>query len=663
MSTIDDVKARVDIFDLVSERVVLKKAGRNFSGLCPFHTEKTPSFIVSPDRQTWHCFGSCSTGGDIFSFVMKRDNVEFAEALRMLAQRAGVILVERRDRNEDSRTQRLVSANDAAATFFHETLLHAKAAREARDYLQQRGLDLETIETFQLGYSLDSWEALRSHLVERGYSDAELLAAGLLTEGERGPHDRFRGRLMFPIRDDRGRTVGFGGRLLGSAEAKLGAKYINTAQTPMFDKGAVLYALDLAKEAVRRDRSVIVVEGYMDVIAAHQHGITNVVASMGTALTERQIHALERFKCKILLAMDADAAGIEATLRALQEAGEAGAIHASGFSTHPSDVPDEEFSAHVQEWSRNALKRAAVNFYVVPLLGKDPDEMIRKDRSAWDAALLNAKPFTDHVFDVVAARHDLRQPSERAEVLKELLPIIRLIEEPVYRAHYVQRLARLAQLNEEVLREELRRAKRPVRAVATQASAPPTNTTREQGEEYCLAMLLRYPELRPEGMALSEDIFSLGEHRAIFHAWRQSIQRDDIRDALPDELHINMDRILQRDVPFLEASRLREAFADCVRRIELRRLAQAKQASTAALSEPDLQPLMGAAVEEAALLQEARSGEQPLHTLASGGDPRAHELATSLLEDEEMGRKLHQPVLSSRSTQPAESSPPSEVER
>jgi len=662
VSTVDEVKSRVDIVDLVSEQVTLKRAGRNFSGLCPFHTERTPSFSVSPDRQTWHCFGACATGGDIFSYVMKRENVEFVEALASLAQRAGVSLAERRDPKEDAQRERLVDANNAAAAFFHETLLHAKTAREPRDYLQSRGLDLETIETFQLGYSPDSWDALQTHLTERGFSNEELVGVGLLTEGEHGPHDRFRSRLMFPIRDDRGRTVGFGGRLLGSADAKAGAKYINTAQTPMFDKGAILYALDRAKDGIRREKSVIVVEGYMDVIAAHQHGITNVVASMGTALTERQIRALERLKCKILLAMDADAAGIEATLRALQEAGEAGAIRASGFSTHPTDVPDEEFTARVQEWSRNALKRAAINFYVVPLLGKDPDEMIRKDRSAWDAALLNAKPFTDHVFDVVAGRHDLSQPAERADLLKELLPVVRLIDEPVYRAHYIQRLARLAQLGEDALRTELRQTKRPARAGAHVNAAPSSRGAREHGEEYCLAMLVRYPELRPEGTALSADLFTLGEHRAIYAAWRTSSNLDEMRAELPDELHSYVDRILQRDVPFLEASSLRDAFADCVRRIALRRLSQAKQASTAALSEPDLQPFMSAAVEEAAVLQETRNGAKPDGAVTIINDPRTHELAASLLEDEEMGRKLHQVAIGPRSTQPAEVSPQSEVE-
>jgi DNA primase len=660
MSTIDEVKARVDIVDLISEHVQLKRAGRNFSGLCPFHSERTPSFIVTPERQTWHCFGACGTGGDIFSFVMKRENVEFAEALRILAQRAGVSLAERRDPREDERGQRATAANDAAAAFFHDMLLHAKAAREARDYLQTRGLDLETIEAFQLGYSLDSWDALQTHLTERGYSSEELLAVGLLTEGERGPHDRFRARLMFPIRDDRGRTVGFGGRTL-SSDPKAGAKYINTAQTPMFDKGAILYALDRAKEAIRREKSVIVVEGYMDVIAAHQHGITNVVASMGTALTERQIRALERFKCRILLAMDADAAGIEATLRALQEAGEAGAIRASADSSHPSALPDEDFTARVQEWTRNGLKRAAVNFYVVPLLGKDPDEMIRKDGAAWNAALEHAKPFTDHVFDVVAARHDLSQPVERAALLTELLPVVRLIDEPVYRAHYVQRLARLAQLGEEALRDELRKTKRPSRLAPPSAPAPSRRGPREHGEEYCLALLLRSPELRREGLGLTSDVFSLGENRAIYEAWRSSTSIDDIRDAIPDELHSHFDTILQRDVPFLETSHLRDAFEDCVRRINLRRLAQAKQASTAALSEPDLQPYMSAAVEEAAVLHGTRAGAKPDGT-ATHNDSRARELAETLLEDKEMGRRLHQPALA-RSTQQAEVSPQSEVEQ
>lgn len=636
MSIVDEVKSRVDIVDIVGEQVPLKRAGRNFAGLCPFHSERTPSFIVSPDRQTWHCFGACATGGDVFTYVMKRENVDFGEALRMLGQRAGVTLSERRDPQQDEREQRLLQANETAAAFFHNALLHAREGTHARDYLQQRGLDLETIEAFQLGYSPDSWDALRQHLVERQFNETELLAAGLLVESDRGGYDRFRNRLMFPIRDERGRVVGFGGRQLAtdSKAADAGAKYLNTPQSPIFDKSALLYALDRAKEAIRRERAAVVVEGYMDAIAAHQHGITNVVASMGTALTERQIRALERSKCKVLLALDADAAGIEATLRALQEAGETGAIRATAAAAGPAELTEEEFSHKVREWSRDALKRATVNFYVVPLSGKDPDEMIRRDRSAWDAAVAEAKPFTDHVFELVASRKDLAQPAARAELLQELLPVVRLIDEPVYRAHYLQRLARMARVGEDVLRSELRRRSRPTRREAAPTPLP-ARAHREPGEEFCLALLLRHPEIRPQGEVLSDDLFLLSEHRAIFDAWRASPDMETIREALPETLHPALDRILERELPFLDRTRLQEALADCVRKIERDRLRQAKLASAAALSELNDEE-MGAAVKEAVMLQDTSGASTPEGPSSSR--------AAILVEDDELGRRLHQPA-------------------
>jgi DNA primase len=639
MSVIDEVKSRLDIVEVIGAQVPLKRAGRNFSGLCPFHSERTPSFSVSPDRQTWHCFGACATGGDVFTYVMRRENIEFPEALRMLAERAGVTLAERRDTHEDERQQRLLQANEAAAAFFHNALLNAKQASHARDYLQQRGLDPETIDNFQLGYSLDSWDALRQHLGERGYSEADLLAAGLLVESDRGGYDRFRGRLMFPIRDERGRVAGFGARQL--AEDDTGAKYINTSQSPVFDKSTLLYALDRAKESIRRERTAIVVEGYMDVIAAYQEGITNVVASMGTALTERQIRTLERLKARVLLALDADAAGIEATLRALQEAGAAGAIRATSDSIAPADMSEDEFGRrNAQEWSRDALKRAAVNFYVVPLTGKDPDEMIRNDRAAWDAAVAQAKPFTDHVFDVVAARHDLAQPAQRAVLLKELLPIVRLIDEPVYRAHYVQRLARIARIGEDVLQAELRAQPRKRRE--SERTALPPRVHREPGEEFCLALLLHHPEIRAEGKAIAEDLFVLSEHRVIFHTWQTSDDIETIRAALSDELRPVLERIMERDLPLLDGTKQREAFQDCVRKIERDRLRQAKLASAATLTELN-DDAMDAAVDEAVLLQ---SGDES-QPEAIGDREQTRSTSTRaaiLVEDEEMGRRLHQPA-------------------
>jgi DNA primase len=639
MSVIDEVKSRLDIVDVIGGQVALKRAGRNFSGLCPFHSERTPSFTVSPERQTWHCFGACATGGDVFTYLMRRENIEFPEALRILAARAGVTLAERRDTQEDERQQRLQQANEAAAAFFHNALLNARQAAHARDYLQNRGLDAETIENFELGYSIESWDALRQHLTERGYGEAELLAAGLLVESDRGGYDRFRGRLMFPIRDERGRVAGFGARQL--ADDDTGAKYINTPQSPIFDKSMLLYALDRAKESVRRERTAIVVEGYMDVIAAHQHGITNVVASMGTALTEKQIRTLERLKARVLLALDADAAGIEATLRALQEAGAAGAIRATTASAGAADLSEEEFVQRAQDWSRDALKRAAVNFYVVPLTGKDPDEMIRNDRAAWDDAVAHAKPFTDHVFDVVVARHDLSQPAERALLLKELLPIVRLIDEPVYRAHYVQRLARIARIGEDVLRAELRSSKGgQTKRRETERTALPARVRREPGEEFCLALLLHHPEIRDEAAAITEDLFVLSEHRVIFHAWQTTDDQEAIRAALSDEIRPAFERILDRDLPLLDGTSLREAFQDCVRKIGRDRLRQAKLVSAATLADLNDDD-MDAAVDEAVLLQ---GGDASQAVTTGAADRAASARAAILVEDEEMGRRLHQPA-------------------
>jgi len=574
---------------------------------------------------------------------MKCEGVEFGEALRILAQRAGVTLGGTGDRREDERHQRLYQANEAAAACFHHLLLTSKAARGARDYLGERGLDAETIEAFQLGYSLDSWDALTHHLNERSFTNEELLAAGLLVESDRGGYDRFRGRLMFPIRDERGRVVGFGARMLasgeGGAEEQTGAKYINTPQSPVFDKSGLLFAMDRAKAAIRRERTAIVVEGYMDAIAAHQHGIANVVASMGTALTERQIRALERLRARVLLALDADAAGMEATLRALQEGGAAGAVRAGAESAHPGAMDEEAFAQKAQEWSRDALKRASVTFSVVPLLGKDPDEMIRADRSAWDAAVGAARPFTDHVFETAASRRDLAQPGERAELLQELLPVLRLIDEPVYRAHYIQRLARLAQVDEGVVRTQLRRppARPGRRGAAIPEAAPERSLPREPAEEFCLALLLRHPELRAQGVDFSPELLLFGEHRAIFAAWRDSPDLDTLRDALPEEVHPHLDRILARDLPVLEGAPLQDALRDCVRRIEIRRLLAAKQASASQLADPEAREEMGAAVEEAHLLWEG--GDR-----GAGPDDASHrqQLAAALVDDMERGHRLHE---------------------
>ncbi|HEY7728294.1 MAG TPA: DNA primase, partial [Candidatus Eisenbacteria bacterium] len=333
---IAEILRRTDIVELIGGYLPLKAAGRTHKALCPFHTEKTPSFVVNPERQIFHCFG-CGEGGDAITFLVKHEGLTFPEAARYLAERAGVFLPAARGGGgspEGEGRLSLLEIQRQALEHFRENLQGSEGSA-AREYLRGRGLTPELNERFQLGYALPRWDGLLRVLKKRGHPEKLLEAAGLIVSRQNAPghYDRFRQRLMIPIWDVGGKVVGFGGRALGAED---GAKYLNTPQTPMFDKGGLLYALDRAKEPIRREGSVIVVEGYMDAIAAHQQGITNVVASMGTALTERQIKTLQRFKGRILLALDADAAGVEATLRALQEAEAAGAVRASGAPIHPA---------------------------------------------------------------------------------------------------------------------------------------------------------------------------------------------------------------------------------------------------------------------------------------------------------------------------------------
>ena len=328
MSVVEEIKDRLDIVEVISAYVPLRKAGNLYKGLCPFHQEKTPSFVVYPDRGTWHCFGACGIGGDVFSFVMKRDNLDFREALEVLAQKAGVELTppSAARSQQDQTLDRLREINQAAAVWFHHQLRQTPQGQTARDYLAGRGFTDATLDKFLLGYAPDGWNGLLAYLQGKNYEPADLLAAGLVIEREqpepgRSPYfDRFRHRIMTPIRDLHGHVIGFGARALRSEQQP---KYLNTPQTPLFEKSSVLYGLDAARRAIRPRGKAIIVEGYMDVLACHQAGEENVVASMGTALTETQIKQLRRYTSTIVLALDADAAGQAATLRGISQAREA----------------------------------------------------------------------------------------------------------------------------------------------------------------------------------------------------------------------------------------------------------------------------------------------------------------------------------------------------
>ena len=385
MSVVDDIRDKLDIVEVISGYVPLRKAGRNFKARCPFHTEKTPSFTVSPDRQTWRCFGACATGGDIFNFVMRKDNVEFGEALRRLADTAGVE-VSTRPKEQVDRDEALFRVNQEAARFYNE-MLKLPEGRAALKYLYDRGIDAKAIDEFQLGFSPKGRDRLRTHLSTLDANLGHATQAGLLRSDDEGNvRDFFFGRLMVPILDRRGRVAGFGGRSLDGSNPK----YINTPATPIFDKQATLYALDKAASAIREQETAVIVEGYMDVIAAHQNDRKNVVASMGTALTERQVYLVRSLAKTVVLALDADIAGQEATLRSL------------------------EASWRAMERRRfGQREEVSLRIAVLPE-GSDPDDIIRESADRWDEIVKSAVPYMDFVIPAMARRHDLSTSQGKA---------------------------------------------------------------------------------------------------------------------------------------------------------------------------------------------------------------------------------------------------------
>jgi DNA primase len=451
MSVIEEIKDRLDVVDVISTYVQLQKAGRNYKGLCPFHNEKTPSFVVFPETQGWHCFGACSTGGDIFTFVMKRENLDFGEALALLAAKAGVELKER-NASEDadaSRLERLRAILTDTVGYYHTLLMRHSEAAIARDYLERRGLTRETWEAWQLGYSLDSWDALKDRLLGKGYRPEEVEEAGLLIQREEGIgyYDRFRGRFMIPIRDVQGRPIGFGARILREDPAHPAPKYMNSPQTPLFDKSNVLFGLDMARKAIRDADLAVLVEGYMDVIGSHQVGVTNVVAGMGTALTEAQMRQLKRYSSNITLALDPDAAGEHATIRGLEAARQSLARE-----WQPVISP----SGLVRQESR---LKAQLHIAALPD-GLDPDELALQDVTRWQKVIAEARPVVDYYLNVVAREEDLSSAHGKAAAVTRVAPLIREIASPVERAHYLQMLARMVQTDERLIADQVMQAGR-----------------------------------------------------------------------------------------------------------------------------------------------------------------------------------------------------------
>ncbi len=550
MSVIDDIKDRIDILEVVSETVKLKKSGRTYIGFCPFHANtRTPSFVVWPETGTWKCFGACNTGGDVFTFLMKRDGLEFKDALRELGRRTGIEVEERKPEGEieDQHLARLREAVAAAAQWFNYLLLNNPQAQIARDHLAQRGLTAQTIEAFQLGYALESWDGLHNHLLSKNFSNEEMIDAGLLVQRDDGRvFDRFRNRVMIPIHDGKGRPIGFGARALREGDDP---KYLNSPQTVLFDKSRTLYALHAARQAIRDQKVAVIVEGYMDALAAHQYGFHNVVASLGTALTETQFKTTEeqfaqlrRIAKKVVLALDPDTAGINAMLRGLE-------VARKSESLDREKIPIFSPRGFV---GLEAKLQIAIHVLTLPN-DQDPDEIISTDPNQWRSLVEQAPPILEFVIEKISAEHNLEDPKEKAAIAKEVLPIIRDVADPVEQTVYIQQLARRLRVDERAMFDQMRvasAASGKSKARAT-PSVEPVKRDVADLERYCLSLLVRHPyELavidgaldRANLPPLNVDDFEHAANREVFRAFRAALAMDAAPTAV--EIQAELDTAL-----------------------------------------------------------------------------------------------------------------------
>lgn len=435
-SPVEEIKERLNIVELIQEYVPLKKAGLNHKACCPFHNEKTPSFTVSESKQFFHCFG-CGKGGDVFTFIEAIEGVEFPEALRMLAQKAHVELQSFSPKEQNERT-RLLDCLQLAAQFYHAALRTSPAGERGRAYIQERGITAESIQDFQIGYSPESWDALIQFLRQKQYTNEEIEKAGLSIRSPKtgGWYDRFRGRVMFPIYNAHGNVIGFGGRTLDPHQKE--AKYINSPQTSVYNKSAVLYGLHIAKRHIQQVDATVIVEGYMDVITAHQAKFRNVVAASGTALTTDQVRLLKRYSGNVILAFDGDAAGLKAAWRGMQVA------ITEGMNIKVLTLPQ----------------------------GEDPDDLIRRAPEEFRQRAAQAQLFMDYAFQSILSGLDLSRVDHKKKAAAELLPMIALFPDTIEQTHYIQLLAQQLGVESEILQRKLTQLRSPFSSSAgSRASA------------------------------------------------------------------------------------------------------------------------------------------------------------------------------------------------
>jgi len=554
MSTIDEIKSKIDIVDLVSEAgVKLRHAGKNYTGFCPFHDNKhSPAFVVWPETGTWRCFGQCNEGGDIFKFVMKREGLDFKEALQKLAARAGVELKDLRQRETPEQKEayeNLRKLLEDAVIYYRSQLF---ANNNILDYLRQaRGLNDSTIETFGLGYAPAGYDNLINHFTPKGYSEQDLIDSGLLSVRESESQvsglqsrsfDRFRNRIMIPIRDEQGRMAGFGARIVDPNDVP---KFLNSPETPIFSKGRLLYGLDRARKPIRSADQTVIVEGYLDVIALHQAGYENVVSPMGTALTEDQMRLLKRFTRRIVLALDPDAAGQKAVLRGLDAA--RSAMDKEG-----------ELGFDARGLLRNESRLQADLRVATMPDDLDPDEIVARDKEEWKKLIEEAKPIVTHVMDTLASGQNVSDPKVKNQIAAQVLPLIEDLPNPLERDTYRQALARMLRVDErsllatQVQGPRVRRTREAEKKPQVEKSSVAVSVSSSKAvEEYVIGVLFRKPDLlyrldrslQEFGLiALTAQDFEYTDNQMLFGLIRESVEQDKtehhdfVVEALPESL-------------------------------------------------------------------------------------------------------------------------------
>ncbi len=573
MSVTDDIKNRLDIVDVISSHTVLQKSGNSYKSTCPFHDEKTASFFVFPERQSWRCFGACATGGDVYSFIMKSRNIGFGDALRLLSEQTGIPLP---NKDDNSQYQLVKDINDSANTFFQEYLISIRGAR-TREYLEKRDITPDTLERFELGLSPSSGDALKNHLTNMGYTTEQLVTAGLTRNIEdTSIRDIFINRLTIPIRNANRELVGFGARTLSESVPK----YINSPKTILFDKSRILYGLHFAKQVADSD-GLIVVEGYMDTITAHQNGFTNVVASMGTALTTPQVTQITKLTNKVTMALDADSAGQQATLRSLESSWNVLQNNPQKNSTGISTSLDLQIS-------------------ILPE-GQDPDDVIRESPEKWRNFTKNSINAFDYILDAFSRQVDIKTPHGKATLVQKLSGFITNIEEPMQQDHYLQLLANFLSVNEDTIRASLNRNLRQ-----SIPSKLKTNTNYQDNvsesafsktdsdpiEEYCLASILQDTALIFDCSMISPDYFFRPENKEIItqianqiSTGKESIDITSLSHSLPDDLSNKVQSLLNKKLPSVNSNTRILALNNSILRLEERYLKILKTEESNSLDE------------------------------------------------------------------------------